>query len=58
LKETFKAHLVQARCDEQGHLSVDQVAQSPVQPDPRMVPGMGHLPPLWETCPGVSRPSL
>ncbi|KAK4823976.1 hypothetical protein QYF61_008595 [Mycteria americana] len=32
LEGTFKGHLVQPRCNEQGHLQLDQVAQSPVQP--------------------------
>ena len=30
---TFKGHLVQPPCKDQGHLQLDQVAQSPVQPD-------------------------
>jgi len=34
LEVTFKACLVQTACQGQGHLSLDQVAQSPVQPDP------------------------
>jgi len=33
LEGTFKAHLVQPPCHGQGHHSVDQIAQSPVQPD-------------------------
>ena len=33
LGETFKGHLVQLPCNEQGHFYLDQVAQSPVQPD-------------------------
>jgi len=33
LKGAFKGHLVQLPCNEQGHLSLDQVAQSPIQPD-------------------------
>jgi len=33
LEETCKGHLVQSPCSEQGHLQLDQVAQSPVQPD-------------------------
>ena len=28
----FKGHLVQHPCNEQGHLQLNQVAQSPVQP--------------------------
>ncbi|KAK4823100.1 hypothetical protein QYF61_025838 [Mycteria americana] len=49
LEGTFKGHLVQPRCNEQGHLQLDQVAQSPLQPD-LMFPGMGHLQPPWATC--------
>ena len=30
---TFKGHLLQLPCNEQGHLQLDQVAQSPMQPD-------------------------
>ena len=33
LEGTFKGHLVQPPCNEQAHLQLDQVAQSPVQPD-------------------------
>jgi len=33
LEGTFKGHLVQPPCSEQGHLQQDQDAQSPVQPD-------------------------
>ena len=32
LEGTFKDHLVQPPCHAQGHLSVDQIAQRPVQP--------------------------
>jgi len=31
LKGTFKGHLVQLTCSEQGQLQLDQVAQSPIQ---------------------------
>lgn len=41
----------------QGHVQLDQVAQSPVQPDLECsLPGMGHLR-LWATCARVSAPS-
>jgi len=30
---TFKDHLVQPPCSDQGHLPLDRIAQSPVQPD-------------------------
>ena len=33
LEGTFKGHVVQLLCDEQGHLQLDQVAQSLLQPD-------------------------
>jgi len=33
LEGTFTGHQVQPLCKEQGHLQLDQVAQSPVQPD-------------------------
>jgi len=33
LEGNFKGHLVQLLCSEQGHLQLDQVAQSSVQPD-------------------------
>ena len=33
LEGTFKGHLVQSPCSEQGHLQLDQAAQSPIQPD-------------------------
>ena len=33
LERTFKGHLVQPPCNEQGQLPSDQVAESPVQPD-------------------------
>jgi len=37
LEGTFKDHLVQALSHGQGHLPLDQVAQSPIQP------GLEHL---------------
>jgi len=33
LERTFKGHLAQPPCSEQGHLQPDQVAQSSIQPD-------------------------
>ncbi|KAK4822001.1 hypothetical protein QYF61_006615, partial [Mycteria americana] len=41
LDGTFKGHLVQPPCNEQGHLQLDQVAQSPVQPDLECFQGWG-----------------
>ncbi|KAK4822534.1 hypothetical protein QYF61_015540 [Mycteria americana] len=45
LEGTFKGHLVQPPCNKQGHLQLDQVAQSPVQPDTERFQGWGiyHL---------------
>ena len=41
----FKRHLVQPPCNDQGHLPLDQVAQSPVQSDLECFQGWGiyHL---------------
>ena len=33
LEGTFKGHLVQLPCHEQGHPQLGQVAQNPIQPD-------------------------
>ena len=33
LERTFRGHLAQPPCSEQGHIPLDQVAQSPIQPD-------------------------
>jgi len=33
LEGNFKGHLVQSPCNEQGHRQLDQVSQSPIQPD-------------------------
>jgi len=40
---TLKGHLVQLLCNDQGHLQLNQVAQSAIQPNP---PGKGihHIP--------------
>ena len=42
---TFRAHLAQLPYNEQGHLQLDQVAQSPIQPDLECCQGWGiyHL---------------
>ena len=39
LEGTLKGHLVQFLCNEQGHLQLDEVAQSPIQPDPECLQG-------------------
>jgi len=41
LEETFKGHLVQPPCHEQGHLQPDQVAQSSLQPGLECFQGWG-----------------
>lgn len=45
LEGTFKGHLVQLPCTEQGHLQLDQVAQSPVYADLECLQGQSshHL---------------
>lgn len=52
LKGTFKAHLVQHPCSEQGRLQLKHVAQTPVQPN------LGHLPPLWASCSSFFQPLM
>ena len=37
LEGTFRGHLAQPSCSKQGHLQLDQVAQSPIQPGPECV---------------------
>jgi len=47
LERTFKGHLVQLRCNEQGHLQLDQISQIPFQPDHECLHAMsGHPPAL------------
>ena len=41
LEETFKGHLVQLPCNEQGHPQLDQVAQGLIQPPPESLQGQG-----------------
>jgi len=41
LEGTFRGHLAQPTCSEQGHLQLDQVAQSPVQPGLECFQGWG-----------------
>ena len=45
LEGILKFHLVQLPCDEQGHLQLHRVAQSPVQPDPESLTNR------WFCCP-------
>jgi len=39
--KTYKAHLVQPLCNEQGHLQLDKVAQRHIQPDLECFQGWG-----------------
>ena len=41
LEASCRGHLAQPLCSEQGHLQLDQVAQSPVQPDIECFHGWG-----------------
>ena len=41
LEGTFTDHLVQPPCNEQGHLQLHHVAQSPIQPGPECFQGWG-----------------
>ena len=41
LEGTFKGHLVQLPCNEQGHPQLDQIAQSLVQPGLESLQGWG-----------------
>jgi len=43
LEGTFRGHLAQPPCREQGHLQLDQVAQNPIQPDLGCSQGRGLL---------------
>jgi len=45
LERAFRGHPAQPPCREQAHLQLDQVAESPVQPDPECFQGWGinHL---------------
>lgn len=56
LEGTFKGHLVQLPCREQGHLQLDQVAQSSVQPDRECFQGWGTYS-LQTACVNASPPS-
>ena len=41
LEGTFRGHLAQLPCSKQGHLQLDQVAQSPIQPGLECFQGWG-----------------
>jgi len=41
LEAIFRGHPAQTPCREQGHLQLDQVAQSPIQPGPECFQGWG-----------------
>lgn len=53
LEGTFKGNLVQNPCHEQGHLSLDKVAQSPIQPEPQHFQWWGSITSLGN-CASVS----
>ena len=56
LKGTFEGHLVQPSCNEQGHLQLYWVAQSPIRPDLKHF----HIKcgTLNDVCSGLNRPIL
>jgi len=56
LEGTFTGHPAQPPCSEQGHLQLDQAAQSPVQPGLESSQGWGidHLP--GQRGPGFHHP--
>ena len=54
LEGTFRGHLAQLPCSEQGHLQLNQVAQSLVQTGLEYFQGCG----LWATCVKFSPPSV
>ena len=56
LERTFRGHLAQPPCSEQGHLQLDQGAQSPVQPGLECSQGWGidHL--CGQPGPGFHHP--
>ena len=56
LEGTYKGHLVHLPCSEQGHLSPEQVAQSPVQPDPEHFQGGGSHSFSRQPVPGPHHP--
>jgi len=55
MEETFKTHLDELPCSEQGHPQLDQVLRAPSS-TPWMSPGMEHPPPLWTPCSSASLP--
>jgi len=48
---TFQGHLAQSPCNEQEHLQLDQVAQSPVQPGLECSQGWGIMDGITSTVP-------
>ena len=47
LEGAFEVYLVQLPCKEQGHLQLDQVTQSPIQPDLEYLQGNLWLQDFW-----------
>jgi len=56
LEGTFKGHLIQLPCSEEGHLQLGQITQSPVQPECLQGEGSHHL--SGQTFPSASPPLL
>lgn len=53
LEGIYKENLGQPLCHGQGHLALDQVAQSPVQPDFEHFQLMGQPQLFWAACASV-----
>ena len=58
LEGTFKDHLVQLPCNEQGHPQLDLGVQGLIQPHLESPQGWGTPPQFWATCSNASSPSL
>ena len=58
LEGTFKDHLVQLPCNEQGHPQLDLGVQGLIQPHLESPQGWGTPPQFWATCSSASSPSL
>jgi len=56
LEGTFRGHLAQPPCSEQGYLQLHQVAQSPIQPGLEGFQGQGPCHPSGQHVPGFHHP--
>jgi len=56
-KGTFKGHLIETPCNEQGHLQLDHVAQSPIQPGLECFQGWGIYHHSRQPVPGFHHPN-